>query len=208
MSDALTYLMKARPEAMQSYFAFLKESGKHLDAKTRAIISVITKVDNQTPAGFRQYLKRALKEGVSANEIIDALLTAFPTLGLTKIIWAMDQLLEMQLPEFDLSELEFEANWHELCALSELEYGLNCLSVSGRDLLVYRVEEDKLYVYDARCPHQSTCIPGQALKSHSVTCPKHGWRFDLRSGECIAIGDKALVRVGHRLENDRLMVLC
>jgi nitrite reductase/ring-hydroxylating ferredoxin subunit len=29
MSDALNYLIKARPEAMKAYFTFLKESGKH-----------------------------------------------------------------------------------------------------------------------------------------------------------------------------------
>ena len=30
MSDALSYLVKARPEAMGHYFAFLKDCGKHL----------------------------------------------------------------------------------------------------------------------------------------------------------------------------------
>ena len=54
MSDALNYLMQLRPEAMENYFSFIKKSGKHLDDKTRAIISVITKVDKQTDRGFRQ----------------------------------------------------------------------------------------------------------------------------------------------------------
>ena len=63
MSDALNYLVKARPEAMSQYFGFLKECGKHLDPKTRNLISVITKVDAQTERGFRQYLGRALREG-------------------------------------------------------------------------------------------------------------------------------------------------
>jgi len=51
MSDALEYLIKARPEAMAPYFKFLKEAGKHLDPKTRALISVITKVHSQTENG-------------------------------------------------------------------------------------------------------------------------------------------------------------
>jgi len=62
MSDALKYLIKARPEAMGAYFSFLKETGKHLDPKTRSLISVITKVDSQTERGLRQYLPRALPE--------------------------------------------------------------------------------------------------------------------------------------------------
>jgi len=30
MSTALSYLIKARPEAMTAYFTFLKDTGKHL----------------------------------------------------------------------------------------------------------------------------------------------------------------------------------
>jgi hypothetical protein len=51
MSDALDYLVKARPNAMQPYFKFLKEAGKHLDPKTRALLSVITKAGSQTEKG-------------------------------------------------------------------------------------------------------------------------------------------------------------
>jgi hypothetical protein len=54
MSDALNYLVAARPDAIVPYFKFLKEAGKHLDTRTRDLISVITKVDSQTEAGFRQ----------------------------------------------------------------------------------------------------------------------------------------------------------
>ncbi|MBL8316896.1 MAG: carboxymuconolactone decarboxylase family protein, partial [Burkholderiaceae bacterium] len=80
MSDALNYLVKVRPDAMGHYFKFLKETGRHLDPKTRALISVITKVHAQTERGLKQYLKRALAEGCSAAEVIDALLMAFPAL--------------------------------------------------------------------------------------------------------------------------------
>ena len=100
MSDALNYLLKARPDALGHYFAFLKDAGKHLDPKTRNLISVITKVHAQTDRGLRQYLRRALREGCTPVEVIDALLMAFPALGLAKIIWAVDVILDMKLPEF------------------------------------------------------------------------------------------------------------
>ena len=102
MSDALNYLVKARPEAMGAYFKFLKGAGTHLDPKTRNLISVITKVHAQTENGLRQYLTRALREGASADEVLDALLMAFPALGLAKIVWAIDVILGMDLPEFRL----------------------------------------------------------------------------------------------------------
>ena len=72
MSDALNYLVKARPEAMTSYFTFLKKAGDHLDTRSRDLISVITKVAVQTEGGFKQYLTRALRNGATPNEIIDA----------------------------------------------------------------------------------------------------------------------------------------
>ena len=59
MSDALSYLVKARPDAIGHYFEFLKNCGKHLDPKTRNLISVITKVDAQTERGFRQARSRS-----------------------------------------------------------------------------------------------------------------------------------------------------
>ena len=206
MSDALTYLMKVRPDAMKSYFGFLKAGGRHLDPKTRAIISVITKVDNQTDAGFRQYLTRALQAGVSPDEIIDALLTAFPTLGLTKIIWAVDILLEMNIPEFSPESLGMEAEWHDVAnETAMIDKQTVYISAGERNLFVYK-DGKRVSVYDSRCPHQVTDIPHLALEGHVLTCPKHFWKFDIRNGECLEKGDRPLRRLESKVEKARLWV--
>ena len=172
MSDALNYLIKARPEAMKSYFAFLKESGKHLDPKTRSLISVITKIDSQTERGLRQYLPRALRDGASPNEILDAILMAFPTLGLAKIVWAIDILMDMDIPEFRTELLDAEAGWHDLADWSGVsDGGVTYLEDrDGRSVFVYRSGDD-YRVYDSRCPHQVTDIPHLALSGTELTCP-------------------------------------
>lgn len=207
MSDALSYLLKARPEAMQSYFRFVKQAGRHLDPKTRALISVITKVANQTDAGFRQYLTRALQAGASADEILDALLVAFPVLGLSKLVWAVDILLELDLPEFRVDALGAEAQWHDAGALEDIgDGGVTRLACDGRELFVLRQGRD-LRVYDSRCPHQETNIPALAQEGLTLKCPKHGWVFDLSSGKCIAKGDRPLRSFEHRVEGGRLQVL-
>ena len=207
MSEALDYLLSVRPEAMQNYFAFLKQAGKHLDPKTRAIISVITKVDNQTEAGFRQYLSRALSEGVTADEIIDALLLAFPTLGLTKIIWAVDRLLDMELEEFSLDRLRSEKTWHDIGLISEIRNmpasGMSC---DGKTVFVYS-GAGVTRVYCNICPHQSTPIPKDALEGTLLTCPKHNWTFDLKTGKCVSPGDKSLHEFETRTENNHLYAL-
>ena len=207
MSDALTYLMKVRPEAMKSYFGFLKAGGRHLDRKTRAIISIITKVDNQTEDGFRQYLTRALQAGVSPDEILDALLTAFPTLGLTKIIWAVDILLDMDIPEFTPEGLGKEPSWHDVLDEESL-VDKQCVYIKGeeRDLFVYK-DNDQIRVYDSRCPHQVTNIPRLGLSGNILTCPRHQWKFDIRNGECLEKGDRPLRQLQHKLTDGRLLVL-
>ncbi len=206
MSDALNYLIKARPEAMKAYFTFLKESGKHLDPKTRSLISVITKVDSQTERGLRQYLPRALRDGASPNEILDAILMAFPTLGLAKIVWAIDILLDMDIPEFRLELLDAESGWHDLVDWNEVSDGAityveNC---DGRSVFIYRSGDD-CRVYDSRCPHQVTDIPHLALSGTQLTCPKHQWAFDVTSGKCVAKGNRPLKQFDSKIEQGVLL---
>jgi len=205
MSDALNYLVKARPDAVGHYFQFLKECGKHLDPKTRDLISVITKVDAQTERGFRQYLGRALRDGCTPAEVLDALLMAFPTLGLAKIVWAVDIILAMDLPEFQPAALGAEGSWHDVMGADELVVGeTRRVECDGRGLFVHRNDDD-WRVYDSRCPHQTTNIPHLALQGCTLTCPKHEWAFDIRSGECIAKGDSPLKRWDSRVEGGRLL---
>jgi nitrite reductase/ring-hydroxylating ferredoxin subunit len=205
MSDALNYLVKVRPGPMGNYFKFLKEAGTHLEPKTRALISVITKVHAQTERGFKQYLSRALREGCSAQEVLDALLMAFPALGLAKITWAVDILLEMDLPDFRPEALGAPGAWHDVMAADALDVGqITRVDCDGRGLFVYRSGEG-FRAYDSRCPHQVTNIPHLALKGTTLTCPKHGWVFDITSGECIDKGDSPLKQRATRLQDDRLL---
>jgi nitrite reductase/ring-hydroxylating ferredoxin subunit/alkylhydroperoxidase/carboxymuconolactone decarboxylase family protein YurZ len=206
MSDALNYLVAARPDAIKPYFKFLKEAGKHLDTRTRDLISVITKVDAQTEGGFRQYLTRALRNGASANEVLDALLMAFPTLGLAKIVWAVDILLDMDIPEFHPENLDAKPRWHTVTTLNELPSGeISYHDCDGRSLYVYR-DGETLRVYDSRCPHQVTNIPHLALEGTRLTCPKHHWVFDVTSGACVDVGDRPLTEFEHKVENNTLLV--
>lgn len=208
MSDALKYLMKARPEAMKAYFTFLKDTGKHLDPKTRSLISVITKIDSQTERGLRQYLPRAIRDGASPQEILDAILMAFPTLGLAKIIWAIDILLDMDIPEFRVESMGAEPRWHDLINPDEVKdreitYLDDC---DGRNIFIYR-DGENFKVYDSRCPHQVTDIPHLALSGTQLTCPKHKWAFDVTTGECVAKGTRPLRQFDSRIKEGTLQAI-
>jgi nitrite reductase/ring-hydroxylating ferredoxin subunit/alkylhydroperoxidase/carboxymuconolactone decarboxylase family protein YurZ len=205
MSDALTYLVKTRPEAMGGYFKFLKLAGSHLDPKTRNLISVITKVHAQTETGLKQYLTRALREGATADEVLDALLMAFPALGLARIVWAVDVILRMDIPEFRLDAAANAPKWHDVAPMTAVKAGKTTyLDCDGRSLFVHR-KGKAIKVYDSRCPHQVTNIPHLALSGTTLTCPKHEWSFDIESGQCIANGDRPLTEFPHKVEARRLL---
>jgi len=204
MSDALEYLVKARPDAVGPYLKFLKEAGKHLDPKTRNLISVITKVHSQTENGLRQYLLRALREGATPREILDALLMAFPALGLAKIVWAADVILKLGLPEFLPENLDAQPKWHDVSDVAKLkDDDITYSDSDGRSLFVYR-KGDSYRVYDSRCPHQVTNIPHLALDGKMLTCPKHLWKFDVSSGQCVEKGNRPLREFKAKVENGKL----
>ena len=211
MSDALAYLVKARPEAMAAYFAFMKDAGSRLDPKTRNLISVITKVHARTENGLKQYLKRALREGATAEEVVDALLMAFPALGLANIVWAIDVILKMELPEFPrvpaVAAPTAEPAWHDVIAVADLADGKAVrLDRDGRGLFVWR-KGRTIRVYDSLCPYQSTNIPHLALEGTRLTCPKHEWAFDVPTGRCVDKGDAPLRRFPHKVAKGRVLAL-
>jgi len=199
MSKAMDYLLQTRGEVMGPYFKFLKQAGSNLDPKTRGLVSLIGKVHAQSEAGLRQYLPRALRDGATAAEILDVLLFSLPMLGLTRINWAIEIILDMDIPEFSPELLGREAAWHPLAALDDLPLGEPvCFPVAGRSVFVLR-EAQQITVYDSRCPHQRTNIPQSGLAGKILTCPKHNWTFDLQTGDCIANGRHPLQRIVSRV---------
>jgi len=211
MSKALDYLLNARPEAMQAYFSFLKKAGEHLDPKTAALISVITKVHAKTANGVRQYLPRALRAGATADEVIDALLMAMPALGFSKIVWAIDIILEMNLPEFahvakpaaKSSETE---TWHEVAPLGAIQEGDAKYFQAGARRGILTLNAGSVVVYDAHCPHKGNLIPEANIAGDSAVCPFHEWKFDLKSGKCTSGGGAGLKVLPSKIENGIVLV--
>jgi nitrite reductase/ring-hydroxylating ferredoxin subunit len=73
----------------------------------------------------------------------------------------------------------------------------------GRGLFVYRHAKG-FRVYDSRCPHQTTNIPHLALEGTTLTCPKHQWVFDIRTGDCIKKGTSPLRQWECKVDKGRL----
>jgi len=218
-SRGLAYLQQARPEAIRHLLKFFKESGQHLDPRTRFLISIVTKVINLSPRGLQQYVRRALEEGASPDEILDAVLCAYPCAGLTRVVDAIDVILDMDLPGFEapgeagesgapnVSPDNAAGEWIEIAVRGELGEDKRLeVKVADRTLAVFEIDGE-IFVIDGHCPHRGGPLVRGQLQGKVVTCPLHHWQFDLDSGAC---QDNPGARVGTyevRIEDDgRILV--
>ncbi len=56
------------------------------------------------------------------------------------------------------------------------------VAVKGRIVAVFRVG-DEFFALDGICPHAGGPLGKGRLDGTVVTCPWHGWQFDVRTGE-------------------------
>ena len=73
------------------------------------------------------------------------------------------------------------------------------VTVAGRRIAVFRTPEG-FRALDHACPHAGGPLADGIVADRCVTCPLHGWRFDLDTGE--ARNADARVRTYEVLERD------
>ena len=54
----------------------------------------------------------------------------------------------------------------------------------GRELALYNVA-GRFYAVENFCPHKGAPLAEGNLCGHTVECDWHGWRFDVRTGDCL-----------------------
>lgn len=64
------------------------------------------------------------------------------------------------------------------------------VDVEGRAITLFRAGAG-VYAATAECPHRGGPLAEGLLGEGCVTCPLHGWRFDLRTGAVTANGDES-----------------
>jgi nitrite reductase (NADH) small subunit len=90
--------------------------------------------------------------------------------------------------------------------MAQLRVGERFLAtVKGQDLVVFRLT-DAVVAIPAACPHNGGPICDGDLAGSTVSCPWHGYNFDLRTGACEDDGDLSLERFEVRVAGDDILV--
>lgn len=66
--------------------------------------------------------------------------------------------------------------------------------------------EGTVYALDNTCPHAGGPIGEGTMTGDVVTCPWHGWRFNVRTGERPENPDFKLARCEVRIEGEEIQV--
>ena len=73
----------------------------------------------------------------------------------------------------------------EVCNSADIpESGMKAFSVRGREVLISKAE-NKIYAASDICPHMKARLHRGTLEGTTVTCPRHGSKFDLKDGHVI-----------------------
>jgi nitrite reductase (NADH) small subunit len=75
--------------------------------------------------------------------------------------------------------------------LAELDArgGIVTVAAGRREAVVVRARDGGVFAVDRFCPHEGHVLDDADVAGETITCPWHGWAFDLRSGTCLTAGE-------------------
>ena len=89
--------------------------------------------------------------------------------------------------------------------LSEFAEGhIRRFIIEGRDIILVRHNE-RIYALDDLCTHDGGNLSGGHVNDGNVVCPRHGARFDLKTGAATAMPAVAGIQTYEvKIENDQV----
>ncbi len=96
---------------------------------------------------------------------------------------------------------------HRVARLSDLDTGKQLSAqVGDQHLALFRVGGD-VVATEGKCPHAGGPLHKGTVCEGKLTCPWHGWSYDLATGECDQSDDITLPRFAVRVEGDDILVM-
>jgi toluene monooxygenase system ferredoxin subunit len=98
-----------------------------------------------------------------------------------------------------------ERTWTPVMELDDLWEGdMTGVEVGGTKVLLVNIDGD-VRAYRNSCPHQASMLDEGELEDGTITCWRHLWEFDARTGAGINPADSALVSYPCRVDEASLI---
>ncbi len=97
--------------------------------------------------------------------------------------------------------------WVRIASVSEIPEGTaKKIDLEGLALAVCNAA-GRINVIDDACPHQQASLGEGTLEDTTITCPQHGWKFDVASGKGLSISGSRVRRYDSQALGDDLFAL-
>jgi nitrite reductase (NADH) small subunit len=96
--------------------------------------------------------------------------------------------------------------WHQLCLAAECPPGTSREFVASDRIVALFNVDGRFYALDGICPHQGGPLAKGKLQGCIVTCPWHGFQFDVTTGQHQASVSLRQPQFATKLAGDQVLV--
>jgi len=98
------------------------------------------------------------------------------------------------------------ANFVRVAAVADVPAGTGkCVAVNGREIALFNVD-GTYHAIDNTCLHRGGPLGEGELDGTVVTCPWHGWQYDVRTGRNIMDESEGVDRYEVKVEGGDVLV--
>ncbi len=95
---------------------------------------------------------------------------------------------------------------HTVAKTADLSEGAcKAVTVNGQKIGLFNVE-GKIYAMDDTCVHKGGSLGSGSLNGKVVTCPLHGWTYDVTTGACETNPQAQLNTFPVKVEGEEIVV--
>lgn len=78
--------------------------------------------------------------------------------------------------------------------------------ILGKFVAIVKEPDGSFYATEIACKHNNADLTSGRFNKTVVTCPRHGWIYDIRTGECLNRPSAPLRRHELKIEGDQIFV--
>ena len=83
---------------------------------------------------------------------------------------------------------------------------IKTVSILGNKVGIIKKRNSEFYAIEVGCKHQGADITKGNISGDIATCPRHGWRYNLVTGECLNQNTSKLRLYGLKIEGDVIKI--
>jgi len=80
------------------------------------------------------------------------------------------------------------------------------MRILARNIAIFKDDNDSFFAIEVNCKHQNADLTAGTLDGDLLTCPRHGWTYDIRTGACVNYDSAPLRRFDLKIEGDDIYI--